>query len=102
MGVTSDGSADSVITMTTTRRDESKRVLGVDACRVGWVGVALGHGVTTPTLPLILRTSPTGPASTDRWTLLRLTCRSVCRTGVGAKRTFWRGRRWVRGAPRCS
>ncbi len=46
MGVTSDGGADSVITMTTTRRDESERVLGVDACRVGWVGVALGHGVT--------------------------------------------------------
>jgi len=32
--------------MTTTRRDETERVLGVDACRVGWVGVALGHGVT--------------------------------------------------------
>ncbi len=32
--------------MTTTRRDESERVLGVDACRVGWVGVALEHGVT--------------------------------------------------------
>lgn len=39
------GGADSVITMTTTRRDETERVLGVDACRVGWVGVALEHGV---------------------------------------------------------
>jgi len=40
MGVTSNGGADSVITMTTTRRDETERVLGVDAClawaRFGW------------------------------------------------------------------
>jgi len=46
MGVASGEGADSVITMTTTRRDENERVLGVDACRVGWVGVALGDGVT--------------------------------------------------------
>ncbi len=46
MGVASDGGADSVITMTTTRRAETERVLGVDACRVGWVGVAIGHGLT--------------------------------------------------------
>jgi len=32
--------------MTTTRRAETERVLGVDAGRVGWVGVALEHGVT--------------------------------------------------------
>jgi len=89
MGVAYGGGADSVITMTTARRHESERVLGVDACRVGWVGVVLSHGVTTPTLPPILRTSPTGLASTDLWTLLRSTCRSVCRTGVGAKRTSW-------------
>jgi len=46
MGVGVRRAADSVITMTTTRGDESERVLGVDACRVGWVGVALGRGVT--------------------------------------------------------
>jgi len=46
MGVAYGGGADSVITMTTARRHESERVLGVDACRVGWVGVVLSHGVT--------------------------------------------------------
>jgi len=38
--------ADGVITSTTTRCAETEGMLGVDACRVGGVGIAIGHGVT--------------------------------------------------------
>ncbi len=46
MGSSYDGVANKVVTNSTTPRHESERVLGGDACRGGWVGVALGHGVT--------------------------------------------------------
>ena len=79
------------------------RVLGVDACRAGWVGIALpGDGQIRPYFAPAIRNWPGGPPRTARCRSSRSTFPSAWPIPGGGARTSWPGKRSAAAGRPCS